>query len=158
YHCEELGGTGGSVGIYVSGLVRGDPRDQLFVLGTERVRPCGIRGTPTEIGSAVHGTVFGVELVRKLLEHDVAAVAGVRRAAPDSVPREHDGPADPGLAEAHLVALDDEVAELLAGVLDDVRTWIDEDRREIRVVAGLSVQEEQAGLRRYGEPDFVRHR
>src|SRR3990172_6556589 len=96
-----------------------------------------------------------VQLVRELVQDQVPSIFYTRGSGPGILPRKDDGAALPGLAETLLVSLDGETAGGLFLDRSRVRLGVYEDRRESRIVVGLAVEQEKAGVGSDGDLDFV---
>src|SRR5581483_9295781 len=155
---EELGGARRPVGIDVGVDAARSRALESGELAAQDASPRRVEPAPLEQRRAVDDAVLGVELVRELVQHDVVRVVHVPPGGDDVVPREHDRPARPRLAEPCRVEL---VHDSVRPALDDARdvgVRVDDDRDELRVVRRRRpVEEKDAGVRRDRHADLVRH-
>jgi hypothetical protein len=108
-----------------------------------------------ETGRAVTGARLVVELVRELVKDQVSAALEVLNAPHDVVPREHDRPTGPRLAETDLCPFHHGPPGERPAHGRHVRVRVDDDRLQLRIDVGLSPEEEDARLRGDRDPDLV---
>ncbi len=96
-----------------------------------------------------------VELVGELVEDDVLPVVDVGRPPPDPIPRQHDRPMMPGLAEPYIMTFEHHAADGVVGLPRHIGPRVDQDRRQSGVVVGLAMQQEQTRLGRDRHADLI---
>src|ERR1700739_2033897 len=80
------------------------------------------------------------------MEHHIVPAAGFSQSAPDRAPGQHDGAVAPGFAEpGFLPFMHDPAADVTRGGNNE-RSWINEDRAQIRIIIRFAMQQEPAGL------------
>src|SRR2546423_8107420 len=110
-----------------------------------------------ERGCAVAALIFEIELVREFVQHEILAVRRRRGTMTHRVPRQHER-AEPAasVAKPIFVALLPDPTAQVALFARRVTRGIDQNRNEVGIVIGLTMQQKQASLTRDGDADFVR--
>jgi len=113
-------------------------------------------GASVQHRSAVGVPVFEVELMRELVKNNVLTVAWIGRAVTRRVPRQYErAKCTGGVAEAVLGSFfPDTAADVTLAILG-VAGRIDENLRQLRVVIGVAMQQEQASLSGDGDADLI---
>ena len=101
------------------------------------------------------GTVLSIQLMGELVQDQVSAILEVGRSSANIIPRKDDDPVGPGLPSVDVFTFEsDAVPERLDG-LGDVGAGVDEDRGQLGVDIGITVEQEQASLSGDGHLDLI---
>src|SRR5438132_4909037 len=155
---EEFRGAGGAVvaeeGRLTEERLLLQPRELL----AHHVRPARIAIAPPEPRGAVRVALLLVELVRELVDDDIAAVVDDGRTFHYVRPGEDDLALRPRFTRERLALLLKDAGNPEGGrrqSLDDERPRIDEDLREVRKIIRLAIEDQQARLRRDRDAHLV---
>jgi len=146
---EELSLVFRGVGIKEHAFAAVHGIEQCFELGGKVVGPLG-DGSLT----GAQAEAFGVEVVCKLVQRDVVALAGMARGLEHVFPREDDAARLPGFAREHSTPLLDDAGLVLDLVLHPEGRRIHEHRVQL-VVMAATAQHQHAGHRRDGGAHLV---
>ena len=106
---------------------------------------------------AVGIPVLEIELVRELVEDDVLAVCRIGCPAPSCVPRQYErSQVTPRVPESIFRPFLPDSSADVPHFIGSITSRVNEDRRQLRIVVGLSVKQQQARLRRDGDANLIR--
>ena len=156
-HGKEFRGIRCPIGIQDGGTPGFIGGPQRFELPAHHARPRRILGPRRERWRSVRGVVLEVELVRKLVQHEIPAVRRIHRSSLRRVPGENNR-SQPVLrvAEQVLPALFPDWPLKMPLSMRDVGRWINKDCAQFRVIVCLSMKEEKTRVSSNCETDFVR--
>src|SRR6185436_10279179 len=155
-HRKEFRRIGGAVVVEKSVVARLGGFTQRVELRAHYPRPRAIVAVVLQRRRPVAAPILEIELVGELVEHQVHSVVRLRRAAMDRIPRQDQrAKLVAGVSEAMLATFLPNAAADVALFVGDVFGWINENRRQLRVVIGLAMQQQQARLSRDGNTDLV---
>ena len=129
---------------------------QLVEVARQHGGPAAVAGHAGQVGRAVRGARFAVELVGEFVQHDIVAIRPVGGAPLHVVPGQHHAAIAPGLAQQAVRRGRDDAARPHFIAPDDEFRGVDEDGVEFRVHLRLAIEQQQAGLAGDGVAHLVR--
>ncbi len=152
---EEFGVVGGAVFVEDSGPPHPAFAFEPLVLGIQNASPGNILTALIQERGPVHGAVFSIQLMGKLMEHQISAILNVRRTCADFIPRQHDDPVGPRFTQVHVLTFQSKPASNRLDGSGNISAGIDEHRGEPGVDVSVTVKQEQARLGGYRHLDLV---
>ena len=130
--------------------------DELIEVVAEHPRPGDVHRTPRQNRRAIAGAGLLVQLVGELVQHDVVAVVNVGGAGDHTVPGQDHHVARPRFAKAGLrLVVGPGPSRVRATGRHQIGRRIHQDGDEVRIIVGLAMEEQDAGLRGDRDPNLV---
>lgn len=154
---KELGRIRRPISVQKGGMTLGFRSPQRIELRTHYSRPRQILRMSRQVGRAVGRSIFEIELMRELMQHEIFAIGWIARAVSHRIPCEYESAKlARGVTEPMLRTFFPKTIANVPLRLFRVAARIDENRMQVRVVVRLAMKKKQASLRGDRHPDLIR--